>query len=135
MTLEEFTILRRDELVAFFMARFGKQWRRAVTRQTGMNPRAFDRWWRVPPLSLYRQINRMDKWARTMGFESPTDDQVQQRLQEYKSFQKAAARAVKDAQQKRIEREAPAQKLDGHELAARIAAGMQRLREASPENA
>ena len=44
MTLEQFTILRKEELVVFFKARFGKHWRQIVARQTNLHPRAFQRW-------------------------------------------------------------------------------------------
>ncbi len=136
MTLEEFTLLRRDELIAFFKARFGRRWRAMVTRQAGEHPRAFDRWrTRMPPFSLYRLINRLDKWARTIGFESATDDRVEARLRAYQAFQKAAAQQVESEQQKRNERYSACEGLDGDEIRARMAAAFRRMREASPENA
>jgi hypothetical protein len=61
MTLTEFTGTRRDELLAFFKARFGKHWRQAVTSQAREHPRLFDRWPSAPPGSLYRSIHRLEK--------------------------------------------------------------------------
>ncbi len=133
MTLEEFTNLRRDELVAFFKARFGRHWRQIVVRQAGEHRRAFDRWRSAPAGSLYRQIYRLDKWARSIGFESALDERVQARLREYQAFQKAAARAVADEQAKRSERARADGDLDVHQIDQMIAEGLRRLREASPE--
>ena len=126
MTLEEFTILRRDELVAFFKARFGRHWRQVVTRQAREHPRLFDRWPSAPPGSLYRQIDRLDRWARSVGFESPTDDRVQERLREYRAFENAAAHQVEIEQQKRNERPSADRGLDGHQMRAKITEALRR---------
>ncbi|HWX22697.1 MAG TPA: hypothetical protein VN578_22565 [Candidatus Binatia bacterium] len=103
MTLEQFIILRRNELVAFFKARFGRHWRQIVPRQANLNPRCFQRWKTVPPLSLCRRIHKLETWARSIGFQSATDEQVQQALREHRKFKEAAAREVEKAQTKRNE--------------------------------
>lgn len=135
MTLEEFTSLRRDELVAWFKARFGRHWRQIVARQSGEHPRAFDRWRSAPPGSLYRQIDRLDQWARSIGFRSATDDRVQERLRAYQVFKKAAAQEVEIEQQKRNERSSADQDLDRHQIAAKIAEALRRMCEPSPTGA
>jgi hypothetical protein len=132
MTLEEFTILRRDELVAWFKARFGKHWRQIVTLQAREHPRLFDRWPSAPPGSLYRQIDRLDKWARSIGFQSPTDDRVQERLRVNQAFKKAAAHEVETEQWKRNERSSAEEALDSHQITVRIAEALRRLRESAP---
>jgi hypothetical protein len=135
MTLEQFTTFRREELVAWFKARFGRRWRQAVSRQSGEHPRAFDRWPSAPPGSLYRQIDRLDRWARSIGFQSATDDRVQERLRAYEAFKKAAAQEVEIEQQKRDERSSAEQDLYRHEIAVKIAEAFKRMWVAPTENA
>lgn len=132
MTLEEFTILRRDELVAWFKARFGKHWRQIVTLQAREHPRLFDRWPSAPPGSLYRQIDRLDKWARSIGFQSPTDDRVQERLRVYQAFKKAAAYQIEIEQEKRHERFRADEDLDLRQIGIKISEALRRMREAAP---
>jgi hypothetical protein len=132
MTLEEFTHTRRDELVAFFKARFGKHWRQAVTRQAREHPRLFDRWPSAPPRSLYRPIYRLEKWARTIGFESALDDRVQERLRAYQAFKKAASQEVETVQRKRNERSRADEDLHSREMKVKMAEALRRMREAAP---
>lgn len=124
MTLEEFTILRRDELVAFFKARFGYYWRRIVTRQAGLHPRSFQRFKSEPPLSLYRLINRLEKWARSIGFTSPVDEKVAARLIAHREFREAAQAEI-DAVRKRKELAREEEPWDRHEMHLRIIAALQ----------
>jgi hypothetical protein len=135
MKLEEFTILRRDELVEWFKARFGRHWRQIVTRQSGEHPRAFDRWRSTPPGSLYRQIDRLDRWARSIGFQSPTDDRVQERLLAYQAFKKAAEQQIGSEQDKRIDRSSADRDLDRRQIAMKIAEALRGMGEASPSAA
>ena len=132
MTLEEFTNLRRDELVEWFKARFGRHWRQAVSRQSGEHPRAFDRWPSAPPGSLYRQIDRLDRWARSIGFESVLDERVQERLRAYQVLKKAAAQEIENEQLKRIERSSAERDLDRHQIDAKIAEALRQMCEPSP---
>jgi len=127
MTLEQFTISRRDELVAFFRARFGKPWRRLVANQAGMHPRFHDRWKGVPPLSLYRQIHKLETWARTIGFVSATDSEVQRNLKLNQEFKDAATREV--AETKRIRAELAEEERQSGQMREQITAAMQRVRE------
>ncbi len=98
MTLEQFTILRRDELLTFFKARFGRRWRQTVERQADLHPRAFQRWTGAKPMSLYRQIHRLETWARSIGFVSATDAEVQARIEAQQRFKEAAEQEVAKAQ-------------------------------------
>lgn len=131
MTLEDFIILRRDELVAFFTARYGRYWRRPVARQTGEHPGTFYHWGTAPPRSLYRQIYRLEKWARTVGFTSPTDDQLQEKLRAYREFKQ---RAAEEIQKKRAERSSAGEEPNLQQMALKMAEGFRRMREASQEN-
>ena len=128
MTLGDFTILRRDELLAFFRARYGRRWRKIVARQANMHPRCFERWKGVPPLSIFRQILKLETWARSVGFNSATDAEVQAALREHKEFVKAAAQEVETAQSKRNDCLAGADDLEQHHIGLEIAAAMRRRR-------
>lgn len=132
MTLEEFTYTRRDELVAFFKTRFGKHWRQIVARQAREHPRLFDRWPSAPPGALHRSIHRLEKWARTIGFESALDGRVEERLLAYQAFKKASSQEVETAKSKRKERSCDAENQDFHEIEVKLAEALRRVREAAP---
>jgi hypothetical protein len=129
MTLEKFTIMRRDELLTFFKERFGKHWRQIVARQTHMHPRSFQRWKDAPPLSLYRQIHKLETWARTIGFQAATDAEVQEALREHANFKQAAAQEVESANGKRCQPSPAGESLESHQIGVKIAEGMRRLRD------
>lgn len=129
MTLQQFTILRRDELLSFFKARYGRSWQRLVTRQTNMNPRSFHRWKSAAPLSICRQIQKVEAFARTIGFESATDAEVQARLLQYEQFKQAAAEAIERGKQKEIER--ALEEEQSREIKRCIDEGFRRARETS----
>ena len=124
MTLDQFTTFRKKELLAFFKARYGRPWRRIVTQQSGLNPRTFDYWNRRAPLSLYRQVSKLETWARTVGFESPTDVAVQVALLRSERFKKTAAEEVALAKRKQAARAREAQK--SHEMEQKIREAMSR---------
>jgi hypothetical protein len=128
MTLGDFTILRRDELLAFFRARYGRPWRKIVARQANMHPRCFERWKGVPPLSIFRQILRLEAWARSVGFSSATDVEVQAALREHKQFVEAAEQEVVTAQSKRNYRLSGAEDLEQHRIKLEMEAAIRRMR-------
>jgi hypothetical protein len=133
MTLQDFTILRRDELVAFFRERFGKPWCKIVSIQAGMHPRWYDRWKGVSPLSLYRQINKLDTWARSIGFKPASDAEVERALQAHKDFKEAATRAIEET--KRTKAAEAEKERESRQMLAQIAAAMQRIRDENIQQA
>src|SRR5262249_49873071 len=94
MTLEQFTTRRKEELIAFFEARFGTHWRQIVAIQTKTHPRTFQRWKGRTAVSLYRQIQELEAWARSIGFQSAVDETVQAALKRYDEFAQRAAHEV-----------------------------------------
>jgi len=101
MTLEEMTILRRDELLTFFKARYGSRWRQVVTNQVGLHPRSFQYWKYAKATSLYGQLIKLERWARTVGFQSALDETFQDRQGAHAAFKNDAAKAVSEAESKR----------------------------------
>src|SRR5260370_42408320 len=101
MTLETFTVRRRDELLEFFQVRFGPQWRQIVARQAGLHPRTFQYWKYAHATSLYRQLLKLEGWARSVGFQSPLDQEFQTRLETHQKFQEAAKEAIEEHESKR----------------------------------
>jgi hypothetical protein len=127
VTLEQFTNFRRDELIAFFRVRFGRSWRQVVARQTNMHPRSFQRWNGAPPTSLYRQIHKLERWARSIGFQASTDAEVQAAIQAHERFKAEAAEAIESAKSKRNLASSTEQDPDSHQMAAQIAEAMRRM--------
>src|SRR5687768_16539571 len=101
MTLEEFTTLRRDELIRFFEARFGRRWRQIVAHQAGLHPRTFQYWKYSRASSLYRRLIKLERWARSVGFESGTDEKVHDRILALQKLKQAAKQEIEKAQSKR----------------------------------
>jgi hypothetical protein len=128
MTLEAFTILRKGELVAFFKALYGRRWRCIVARQVDMHPRAFERWRAAPPVSLYRQIHKLEVWARSIGFKSATDSEVQAALREDQQFKETAACEVAEALSKRNKASDAGEDSGSHQLARQIREAMKQVR-------
>jgi hypothetical protein len=91
-----------------------------------MHPRTFDYWHKQTPLSLYRQIHKLEAWARTIGFESATDIRVQKSLREFERWKKAAARAIEETKQKEAERTREEQEMreNGERIAEEIRKAM-----------
>jgi hypothetical protein len=128
MTLEAFTILRKDELVAFFKALYGRRWRCIVARQVDMHPRAFERWRAAQPVSLYRQIHKLEVWARSIGFRSATDSEIQAALREDQQFKATAAQEVEKALSKRNKPPEAGEDSESHQLAQQIREAMKQVR-------
>lgn len=122
MTLDEFIALRRDELVTFFRERFGKSWRQIVARQSNLHPRFFWRWKAAQPVVLCKRILILEKFARSIGFRAATDEKVESKLREHRTFKEAAEREVAEAQEKRNQASPATQERDRHYLDQRIAA-------------
>jgi hypothetical protein len=137
MTLEEFTSLRQEELVAFFKARFGKHWRRVVATQAHMHPRWFERWKGLAPLSMYRQIHKLDVWARSIGFESATGAKVHASLRADREFKEAATQAIEECKRNQAElaREDSQLRQRASEIQEAIREAMERRAKASPAGA
>jgi uncharacterized membrane protein len=76
--------------------------------------------------------HRLDKWARSIGFQSPTDDRVQERLREYQAFKKAAAHQIEIEQEKRHERSRADEHLDLRQIDVKISEALRRMRGAAP---
>jgi hypothetical protein len=129
MTLQDFTTRRRDELSEFFKARFGCHWRQIVARQVGLHPRTFQYWKYARATSLYRQLLKLEEWARSVGFQSPLDQEFQTRLEEHQKFQKAAQEAIQEHESKRNQSESWTFGPDSHELSRKLWEAMQRCRE------
>jgi len=128
MTLEEFTIRRKEELVAFLKARFGRRWRCIAARQVNMHPRAIERWKAARPISLYRQIHKLETWARSLGFQSATDSEVHAALRADQQFKENAAQEIQKARSlSENTRSEASEAFDSHQLEAKIAEAMNRL--------
>jgi hypothetical protein len=104
MTIEEFAIQRYQELLAFFEARFGRrQWRQIVSQQVGLNPRTFQRWRTGRMVRRWRKLERLETWARSVGFSSAVDAEVQDSIRRLEEFQEAAAAQRDEEERKRKE--------------------------------
>ena len=69
MTVEDLVTLRKDQLRAFFLAWFGRSWRRHVARRLGR--RHPPRWLAVAPASSRPTLPRLaevERLAVSMGF-------------------------------------------------------------------
>ena len=90
MTAKEFLELRRDELRDFFAGRFGYHWRNTVAHQTEVSARVFQKWYQLPPGSLFKLILRLEAYARSVGFESPADEPVRSAIEQREQLRQAA---------------------------------------------
>ena len=124
MTLRDFTVARKEELIAFFKARFGPRWRRIVARQADMHPASFHRWKAAPPVSLYRQIDKLERWARSIGFQSAMDEDLRAAIGEHQRFREAAAEEVDKALGKRNNRSSGDEDTKSRQLRAAISEAM-----------
>ena len=128
MTLEEFTILRRDELVDFFRERFGKSWRQIVARQNELHPCSLWRWKAAQPAVMCRRILKLERWARSIGFRASTDERVESKLQEQRAFKEAASQEVQRAQEKRKQASLASREPDRLDLNRQIGDALRRMR-------
>ncbi len=124
MTLEQFVILRRDELIEFFKVRYGFYWRRRVARHAQIHPRSFERFLTAPPLSLYRVLTRLEKWARSIGFTSKLDQEVQEAIRAHDAFTQEAANEIAQAEGKRNSGVSAGDEYDLSKIYAQLEAGM-----------
>ena len=90
MTFLEFVCMRKRELARFCRARFGRRWRQTVTHQLGIHPRTFERWNHGE--AVPRHLGRVETWARSIGFTSPADAEIQAALRDHDRFQRLSGR-------------------------------------------
>lgn len=110
MTFASFTRMRKREIFEFLRRRYGRRWRQVVTHQLDIHPRTFERW--KAGDSVPRYLARVEAWARTVGFTSPTDDEVRAALTEYRGFRRSARRRFKKALSERNSPETPVKNND-----------------------
>jgi hypothetical protein len=83
-------------------------------------------------MSLYRQIHKLETWARSIGFQASSDTELQAAIQAHERFKAETAEAIETIKSKRNSPARIEQDPDWRQMAVQIAEAMSRVQAGEP---